>query len=225
MRIVAWNCCRGPLQRKLEALATLAPDVAVLSEAPPPAEASSSVAWFPSGASKLGVQVRAFGPYQLQALPRADLPNCVNPIRVVGPTEFNLLAVWTWPAPSYVKSFLAGLAAYAELLARGPLVVAGDFNGNPAFDKPRGIAKWRDAFSTLNRANLVSAYHHARGVGYGSEPEPTHLFLRKPDRKFHIDFCFVPELWAERGLAVSIPHEEAWLRVSDHLPLVVEAEA
>ncbi len=36
MRIVAWNCCRGPLQRKLSALSTLATDIAVLSEAPPP---------------------------------------------------------------------------------------------------------------------------------------------------------------------------------------------
>jgi hypothetical protein len=36
MRIVAWNCCRGPIAKKVSALEALQPDLAVLSEAVEP---------------------------------------------------------------------------------------------------------------------------------------------------------------------------------------------
>ena len=226
MRIVAWNCCRGPFARKIAALDTLRPDLSIIAEALQPTEESDQLLWFPSNASKLGIQVRASGSYRLERLKTADLPNCVVPVRVSGPARFNLLAVWTWPSPSYIKAFVNGLAAYAELLQSGPAVVAGDFNGNPAFDKPRQRIKWwTDAFSGLEDAGLVSAYHHAYNVAYGKELHPTHLFLRKPERPFHIDFCFLPGAWADKKLEVRVVSGPEWSSLSDHFPLLVDTEA
>lgn len=227
MRIVAWNCCRGPIAGKVSALATLQADVAVLCEALAPPEESDQLLWFPSNASRLGIQVRAFGRHRLERLPAADLPNCVVPVRVTGgDASFNLLAVWTWPAPSYTKAFLNGLSAYAELLRRGPAVVAGDFNGSPAFDKPTQRNKWwTNGFSQLHEAGLVSAYHECNGVAFGAEPHATHHFLRRPERPFHIDFCFVPRPWAEKRLEVHVPTDPEWRQLSDHFPLVVDTEA
>jgi exodeoxyribonuclease III len=226
MRLIAWNCCRGPMVKKASALEALAPDVAVLSEALAPERESAQLHWYPSNASRLGIQVRAFGPYTLRRLPRAELPNCVVPLRVVGPRSFNLLAVWTWPAPSYVKAFQNGLAAYARLLHGGPTVVAGDFNGNPVFDRHKPRARWWSAgFDALEAAGLVSADHRFHGVDYGAEPHATHHFLRKPERPFHIDFCFVPAGWSGRRLQVAIAHGPDWSTLSDHFPLVVETEA
>lgn len=223
MRIVAWNCCRGPFEKKLAALATLSPDVAVISEALQPAQESSQVLWFPSDASRLGIQVRAYGRYRLKRLPAADLPNCVVPVRVTGPDRFNLLAVWTWPAPSYVKAFLNGLAAYSSLLPSGA-VVAGDFNGNPIFDKPGHRLKWSDGFSMLHDAGLVSAYHHVHRAGYGAERDATHHFLRKPERPFHIDFCFVPQGWTQGPIQAKVVHGPNWRQLSDHFPLLVSTD-
>ena len=220
MRIVVWNCCRGPFDKKLAALETLSPDVAVISEALCPLRESAQLLWFPS-ASSLGIQVRAHGAYRLRRLPRAELPNCVVPVRVTGPVSFTLLAVWTWPAPSYIKAFLNGLTAYSRLLGSGATVVAGDFNGNPKFDKPGRGLKWTDGFSMLHEAGLVSAYHHAHQAGYGAEPHATHHFLRKPERPFHIDFCFVPQAWAAQALQVQLFNGPEWRLLSDHFPLLV----
>ena len=225
MRIVAWNCCRGPFEKKLAALDTLSPDVAVISEALQPAQESAQVLWFPSDASRLGIQVRPRGKYRLKRLPAADLPNCVVPVRVTGPTAFNLLAVWTWPAPSYIKAFLNGLAAYSALLPSGATVVAGDFNGNPVFDKPGQRLKWSAGFSKLHDAGLVSAYHHIHQVSYGAERDATHHFLRKAERPFHIDFCFVPQGWTEGPLQAQVVHGPDWRLLSDHFPLLVSTEA
>jgi len=192
MRIVAWNCCRGPFEKKLAALEQLAPDVAVISEALAPAKETNQLLWFPSNASRLGIQVRSFNGFRIRRLKRApELPNCVVPLRVTGgAADFNLLAVWTWPAPSYTRAFLNGLAAYQRLLERGPAVVAGDFNGNPVFDKHKARAKW---------------------------------WTQGFERPFHIDFCFVPQRWAETRLQVEVPTGPSWRALSDHFPLVVEA--
>ncbi|HLO28481.1 MAG TPA: hypothetical protein VK249_05065 [Anaerolineales bacterium] len=226
MRIVSWNCCRGPFPKKIAALETLSPDVSVLSEAIRPSKESKQVLWFPSNASSLGIQVRSSGAYQLRRLKRADLPNCVVPIRVSGPVSFNLLAVWTWPAPSYIKAFVNALSAYSKLLRSGPTVVAGDFNGNPVFDKPRQRIKWwTAAFSELQDAGLVSAYHYAYKVAFGEELHATYHFLRKPERPFHIDFCFIPREWADRKLEAQVISGPEWNTLSDHFPLLVNTEA
>ena len=226
MRIVAWNCCRGPFAEKVAALEGLDPDVAVLCEALEPDEQSDQLLWFPSKVSRLGIQVRCFGRHTLVRLKTADLPNCVVPVRVRGAIDFNLIAVWTRPAPSYTKAFLNGLSAYAGLLRRGPTVVAGDFNGSPAFDKPNQRNKWwTGGFAQLQGAGLVSAYHEFHGVGFGGEAHATHHFLRKPERPFHIDFCFVPRTWANRRLEAQIATGPQWSALSDHFPLIVDTEA
>jgi exodeoxyribonuclease-3 len=144
---------------------------------------------------------------------------------VIGPNSFNLLAVWTWPAPSYVKAFMNGLAAYEKLLGSGETVVAGDFNGNPALDKPRTRIKWSMAFAQLQQVGLVSAYHHVHAVPWGSENHPTHHYLRKPDRPFHIDFCFVPQAWTAKALKTNIVSGPDWNLLSDHFPILVTTEA
>jgi len=226
MKIVAWNCCRGPLDRKIEALEGLSPDVSVLSEALRPPEETRQLLWFPSNASRLGIQVRSSGDYHLRRLKTADLPNCIVPIRVDGPISFNLLAVWTWPAPSYTQAFENGLSAYSRLLHRGPTVVAGDFNGNPAFDKRRKrIKRWTAAFAELEGAGLVSAYHYAHKAAYGEELHATHHFLRNPERGFHIDFCFIPRDWASSKLKARVVSGPEWSLLSDHFPLLVKTEA
>jgi hypothetical protein len=227
MRIVAWNCCRGPIASKVAALEALRPDVAIISEALEPDKESARLLWFPSSTSRLGIQVRCFGQHKIKRLRAAvDLPTCVVPVRVTGPTNFNLLAVWTRPDPSYTQAFLNGLSAYAHLLRRGPTVVAGDFNGNPVFDKPTARNKWwTRGFTQLHEAGLVSAYHQFNGAAFGAERHPTHHFLRKPARPFHIDFCFVPRTWAQRKLDVLVAAGPEWAALSDHFPLVVDTEA
>lgn len=224
MRIVSWNCCRGPIEKKLDALDTLAADIAILCEAPTPRGEPRGL-WFPSGVSSLGTQVIAANGYSIEKLPSDDLAPCVNPVRVIGPVSFTLLAVWTWPAPTYVKAFNAGLQAYEPLMRSTPTVVAGDFNGNPTYDKPRQWVKWSDSFTALEGLGLLSAYHEHRNVGFGQEAEPTHHYLRREGSPFHIDFCFVPKAWSSRGLAVKIEAGAEWRKLSDHFPLIVDVSS
>lgn len=106
-------------------------------------------------------------------------------------------------------------------LFAAPTVIAGDFNGNPCFDKPRQRSKWADVFGRINDLGSLSAYHQVRGLGYDDEVvEPTHHHLRNTDRSFHIDFCFVPRTWFAAGVKAS-ERGEFWRSLSDHFPVVV----
>jgi hypothetical protein len=101
------------MAKKLAALEALQPDIAVLSETLAPERESPHLRWSPSNASRLGIQVRSFGQYRLKRVETADLPNCVVPLRVDGLARFNLLAVWTWPAPSECSGLAFGSECHA----------------------------------------------------------------------------------------------------------------
>jgi exodeoxyribonuclease-3 len=149
--------------------------------------------------------------------------------RIEGPARFNLLAVWA--CHHKPNSYQAGcgplmraLSAYQAFIKESPTVVAGDFNDNVKWDRPKKRNKHKINVDELAALGLRSAYHHARGVEQGAEREPT-IYWR--DRKrdggsYHIDYCFVPESWTKSISAVEVGGFDDWVHLSDHVPLIVE---
>jgi hypothetical protein len=216
MRIATWNCARGPFAKKRAALDALAPDVVVLTEAAQPPADMPDVLWF--GEGRFGVAIYAKPPFQVRRSRRRRPVPCVYPVTVTGPLSFTLFGVWTWPAPSYKAAFRNALDAYAGV--RGLRVFAGDFNGNVDFDRPRARTTWAQSFARLRADGLVSAYHGDRP--FGGEADPTHYFLWRQSRPFHLDYCFVPSTWPITR--VSVGNYEDWARLSDHRPVVVDVQ-
>ena len=212
MTIVAWNCNMA-LHKKYEHLLALQPDVAVIPEcAHPDLIAERAPGFLPSwrdwiGGSNRhkGLAVFTFGSFHGRRSPvyREDFP-FIAPIHIEGPIEFNLLAVWA--CHHKPNSFSAGLgplrralSAYQGFIKELPTVIAGDFNDNVKWDRPKRRNNHRTNVSELTALGLRSAYHHARAVEQGAEQEPT-LYWR--DRKsnglcYHVDYCFVPEAWTQ----------------------------
>src|SRR5438105_2214166 len=100
LRLVAWNCNRG-LAAKFKSLQALRPSVAVVSECGGTAEGvrlseddPESSIWFGAD-GKNGVGVIAFDRWQVKLACEPD-PRIqwALPVRVTGPVEFSLLAVW-----------------------------------------------------------------------------------------------------------------------------------
>jgi exodeoxyribonuclease-3 len=220
MRIVAWNCNMA-LDRKVEVLLDLAPDVAIVCECAEPERLrlrsrsswmQGDPVWIGRNPHK-GLAVFAFNGYAVR-LAESYHPalRYVAPIHVGGPTECNLLAVWAQNAS-----------------AERPAVVAGDLNSNTIWDKPG----WRINHSTKVRIleesfGLVSAYHAVRGEPHGAESEPT-LYWRdrtKDGPTYHIDYIFVPSLWIGKVRELSIGTFETWCGsgLSDHVPVVVDVD-
>src|SRR6266568_5895447 len=102
MRLVSWNC-RSGFHRKLDGLATLAPDVAIVSEcanleilaSKAPGLQPASALWVGTNPHK-GLGVFSFGRYRLVRDDRAYDPSITFalPVQVKGPSTWHVLALW-----------------------------------------------------------------------------------------------------------------------------------
>ncbi len=150
MRLIAWNCARA-LARKFDALLSLRPDVAVLSEVACPTELQVKVrqvrelpvVWIGDNPHKgLAVISSTGGELVLDASCRST-NQYIAPVHVNGKMPFRLLAVWDHndreeglnrrPGP-----LLRALDDSVGFCQPNDFVVAGDFNNHPQCDKPNG---------------------------------------------------------------------------------------
>jgi exonuclease III len=224
MRILTWNCNRGPVATKLPLLAPLQPSISVLQECPRPKGDDSSTLWFGDN-PRLGIAVVASPGYSVSHVPAREAPRYNIPIQVTGPTSFLLLAVWakTDLHFRYVKGVIRAVECYSDLIAAQPTIIVGDFNSNKIWDYKRPAhLNHSGLVRNLSELGLVSAYHYFHREKQGAESRHTLYLLKKPERRYHIDYCFVPESWAAHIKSVDVGSYEEWIKFSDHCPLVVE---
>ena len=242
MRLVTWNCNMA-LHRKLEALRSLEPDVAVVSECARPdivveraglASLGADSVWIGANDHK-GLAVLGFNGYRVALDERYKASHrYVAPVRVSGRRRFNLLAVWA-------QNFSAGitrkrqpgplrlaLRRYRGFLTEVPSVVAGDFNNNLIWDKPGWLMNFSHTVDVLASLGLNSAYHHVTGEAFGEERAPT-IYWRdrtKDGPTYHIDYVFAPHQWLRKVRNIEVGCFEDWCgsRLSDHVPLTVDLD-
>jgi exodeoxyribonuclease-3 len=225
------------VQRKLAALETLAPDVAVVPECAatvrPPSDCSFAWAGRP-GPRGRGVGVFGFNGFTVTRNEAYDdRLEWVAPIDISGPVELTLLAVWAmnhraksfYPLEPRISQVQQALTVYRSLIGERPAVIAGDFNNAIRWDRGKP-ADWAATVERLEAAGLVSAYHAYHRVLQGQEPQPT-IYWR--DRRadgptHHIDYCFVPRTWKIVNVALGSFAEWVGSGLSDHVPVIVDVE-
>jgi exodeoxyribonuclease-3 len=241
VRVVAWNCNMA-LDRKVDALLALKPDIAIVCECAEPERLRSKASWMQGAPVWIGrnphkgLAVFAFNGYAVRlADSYYSSLRYIAPVHVDGPTQCNLLAVWAQNASAggirkhQLGPLRRGLSRYRSFLGERPAVIAGDLNSNTIWDKPG----WRINHSTKVRIleesfGLVSAYHTIRGEAHGQESEPT-LYWRdrtKDGPTYHIDYVFLPTAWIGKVSHLSIGAFETWCGagLSDHVPVIVDVD-
>jgi hypothetical protein len=225
MRLVTWNCCRGPYLKKASLLKTLAPDIAVIQECARPLAQNDQCLWFGDNPNQ-GIAVFANGPYRIRALPVvARVPRYAIPVEVVGPNNFSLIAVWSkgGQASPYVEGVVRAVKRYRHLFTGCRTVLIGDLNSNALWDSSHAAHLNHSALvKMLSDLGLVSSYHHFHREPHGGEKQATYYFQWKEHQRFHIDYCFIPQEWAQHLERVDVGSFEEWKHCSDHRPLVVE---
>jgi exonuclease III len=225
MRIVTWNCCRGQFARKVPLLARFAADIAVIQECAKPDSESEQCIWFGDN-PRQGLAVIASGAYKLRQLPlMADTPKFIIPVEVTGPRNFVLFAVWTHAKQEfrYVEAAARAVDMYREVIATSATIMVGDFNSNARWDSTHPVQlNHTSLVSRLSALKMVSAYHFHTNEQQGCETIPTYFFHWKRERPYHIDYCFVPDAWAQQIVRVELGGYDEWRPYSDHCPLLVE---
>jgi endonuclease/exonuclease/phosphatase family metal-dependent hydrolase len=83
------------------------------------------------------------------------------------------------------------LIANRQWLTNSPVVIAGDFNSNAKWDKPR-TQHHANLVTDLADLGLASIYHALNSRAHGEEQHHTFHFRWNPENAFHIDYIFIP---------------------------------
>jgi exonuclease III len=235
MRIVAWNCHMG-FAKKQELLYKLRPDIAVISEC----SHDSMLACKPDGFDSCwwgenknkGLGVLARRPWALECVGKLGLQprqRWIAPVRVRGPLEFLLLAVWAGRVgddkeTNYVGQIYEAVVRHPNWFAGArPAVICGDFNSSTKFDQSRKKRTHSKLVQLFADRGLVSAYHAFFSEDQGKESRPTHYFRFQEERPFHIDYIFLPARWSIK--VCNVGTYKSWRPASDHVPMMVETAA
>lgn len=223
LRIVAWNAARRGATSS-DALAELAPDVAVLPEwgkhpMPEPAGATSFVEF--GSPDTYEMAVAGWGEWTAQRAAVPDIEGTVvGAVDVTGPRPFCLIAVWSYLSGNpTINPLTEALDAWRGWYGGKPLVVAGDFNTGAWWTKIRtGPKSHYPLIEQLEALGLHSAYHVAHDVQQGVDEAATHW--HSSGNSYTIDHIFTPNDWPITE--VTIGAEDPWRTRSDHAPVTVE---
>lgn len=225
MRLVTWNCNRGKYSSKVPLLDSLAPDIAVIQECGRPETISETCLWFGDNPNQ-GIAVRSSNGYRLRPLPVLDdIPRYTFPIEVSGPEGLLPFVVWSKGKQKfrYVMGVVKAIEAYRGIIEKSPCIVIGDLNSNAIWDSwhPNHL-NHSALIGLLSDLRIVSSYHEFFGEPFGKETRPTCFLLKKEDRPYHIDYCFIPRDWKHRIREVHVGSFGEWRPFSDHCPLLVD---
>jgi endonuclease/exonuclease/phosphatase family metal-dependent hydrolase len=198
-------------------------DLLLLQELARPEEASGNEIWEGEN-PRQGISILSRNGAQIRLSPDYDPAlRFAVPVEVIlGTREFNLLAVWVQSDPvHYVPNLLEILAHYGPFLARGPSVVAGDFNANPCFDVRNPKHLFGSLSKSLGELGLCSAYHEFTGETHGKEASPTFYFHHHRESPYHLDYVYLPRAWAGSIEAVDVGSFDDFSGLSDHRPVSV----
>ncbi|HTD99112.1 MAG TPA: endonuclease/exonuclease/phosphatase family protein [Mucilaginibacter sp.] len=234
MRIITWNCNMA-FRKKAERILEYDPDILVIPECENPdalklssfPKMPSAVIWHGDNAHK-GLGVFAYNGYQLKLLP-VHQPEfkTILPISVKGDgINFILFAVWA-NNPSdkpnqYVGQVWKAIHHYDELIRTKKTILAGDFNSNTIWDKPRRVGNHSGVVEKFGTKKIRSVYHHHFGQLQGKEEHATFHLYKHLDKPYHLDYCFASNDLIKKLKGVEIGSHEQWYMHSDHLPLIID---
>jgi exodeoxyribonuclease-3 len=177
------------------------PDIVVVQECecienlkfPPNSLIPTDILWYGENKHK-GIGIFSYSNYKFELL------NCYNsafkyvlPIAVtVGEIDFLLFAIWANNATDkdgqYITQIWKAINYYEQIFNEKHTILAGDFNSNKIWDKPRRIGNHSDVVLFLEEKNIFSTYHQHQNKKHGLESKHTHFLYRHQNKPITVEF-------------------------------------
>jgi exonuclease III len=221
-------------RRKANLLLAHKPDIVVIPECEHPDRLRfdtkvllpTDIFWFGNNQHK-GLGVFSYSDYKF------ELNNVHDPrFRTILPLtvknkdqQFNLFAIWANNPGDrgfqYVGQIWKAINFYSELLNNERTILAGDFNSNTIWDKPRREGNHSAVVDFLARKEIHSTYHKFHDQIQGKEKHDTWFMYRHKNKPYHLDYCFASDDLINKLSDVEIGGHRKWCKHSDHTPLIV----
>ncbi|BBK77769.1 endonuclease/exonuclease/phosphatase family protein [Clostridium butyricum] len=224
MRIVTWNC-NGGFRNKFEYIKKYNADIYVIQECENPLTSDdNSYKEFAQNYMWVGYKNKGLGIFGNQNIKLTnnnwDTYGLEWFISCTVNDNFTLLGLWG--SGNYIEDIYVYLKIHQrQLEGLEKVVVCGDFNSNSIWDKKHKRRTHSAVVEDLEKLNLYSCYHLKNDEVQGSETKPTFYLYRKSNKGYHIDYCFCSK---EHLKDLQIGEFSKWIKLSDHMPLVVDVD-
>lgn len=232
MKLITWNCNMA-FRKKAEFILAEQPDILIVPECENQERLSfgtytnlpTDIFWYGDNPYK-GIGVFSYNDFKIKLL-EIHNPNFkfVLPLSIYNDKiNFTIFAIWSQKPEyndNYTEQVWNAVHFYNDLLDGENVILAGDFNSNSIWDKPRRISNHSNLVEVLKNKNILSAYHYFHKQIQGQEKDKTLFMQRKIDKPYHIDYCFASSNLIEKLTNVEIGTYEAWTKHSDHKPLSI----
>lgn len=229
MKIVSWNCA-GAFRKKFDSIKAYGADVYVIQECENP-ETTNDVEyrtwaknflWIGDNKNRgLGIFAKANVELRNNFWDSTDMRYFIS---VNVNKSFNLIAVWSHRSVSsslhYIGQFWGYLQINKDLIRN--CIAIGDFNSNKIWDKRGRCWNHTEVVKELEGLGIRSLYHDFFEENQGEESKATFFLQRNTNKPYHIDFAFADRACFDTIKRVDIGATSEWLRLSDHMPLVIE---
>jgi len=139
--------------------------------------------------------------------------------------NFTLYAIWAHnpddPDGQYITQVWKAIKHYDSAITNKKTILAGDFNSNTIWDKPRRIGNHSTVVEFLEKKEVYSTYHKYFKQKQGKEKHPTLYMYRHKNKPYHIDYCFASKDLVDKLKTVEIGNYDFWRKYSDHVPLII----
>ncbi|MNF90417.1 Endonuclease/Exonuclease/phosphatase family protein [compost metagenome] len=223
-------------RKKAEFILTEQPDILIVPECENQerllfgsnAKQPVEIFWYGDNPHK-GIGVFSYSDFKIKLL---DIHNSdfkyVLPLSVYNDKiTLTIFAIWAQKPENhdnYTEQVWNAVHFYNDLLDDENIILAGDFNSNSIWDKPRRESNHSNLVDFLKNKNILSTYHYFHNQIQGQEKDKTLFMQRKFDRPYHIDYCFASSNLIKKLKNVEIGAYEKWTKHSDHKPLSITLE-
>ena len=232
MKIITWNCNMA-FRKKAALILQHTPDIAVIQECEHPGKLRftngepqpTDMLWFGENSNK-GLGIFSYSAFRLQQ------HKTYNPaLKIIAPVKvfdnnssFMLYAVWANnPADKdgqYVTQVWKALDHYKRIIRKQQTILAGDFNSNTIWDKPRRQGNHSTVVQQLEKKGIRSVYHHHFSQQQGKEAHPTFYLYKNKLKPYHLDYCFASADFIKNLHTVEVGEHRFWSKYSDHMPVI-----
>jgi len=226
MKIITWNCCLK-LANKFKEIQALNPDILIVQECEElPEDYFPNAKYYWTGHTKTkGIGVVLFNN-------TAEIDSSFNnkldyflPLNLSN--GMRLLATWSFThraAGRFGEGHLGhvsdAISYYREWLnGAEQAIISGDFNNSIIWDKGNKESNFKNTNQTLESLGFLSAYHDLTKEAFSEEKCPTLFHTKNREKTYHIDYIYLKGLEA---IQVDVGSYDEWIKLSDHVPVVVE---